>query len=217
MFNTILFDLDGTICDSGLGVTRSVKFALEEMGYAAPEAAELTHFIGPPLRDSFMRYYGMSAQQAETAVAHYRARYSDVGIKECASYDGICELIEKLHKAGKTVALATSKPTVFAKIILEEYDIAKYFDIILGCEFDGTRGEKIEVMEECLEMLGMTDERRAHTVMIGDRHYDIGGAKHCGVASIGVTYGFAQGTELSDAGADYIVDNAEELERILMA
>lgn len=217
MFKTILFDLDGTICDSGLGITRCVKYALEKMGHTVEDETKLTYFIGPPLRDTFARYHGMTAEEAEQALMYYRERYSTIGIREAEAYDGICELVKKLYDAGKTVALATSKPTVFAKIILEEYNIAQYFSAIVGCELDGTRDDKKEVMEECMRQLGITEADRADTIMIGDRHYDIGGAKHFGLHSVGVTYGFATtDTELVEAGADYIVNNCNELGEILM-
>ncbi|MGE4353022.1 MAG: HAD hydrolase-like protein [Oscillospiraceae bacterium] len=216
MFDTILFDLDGTISDSGLGITRSVAYALEKFGIHVADLKTLNTFVGPPLNESFREQFGFSPEECRQAVAYYRERYQDIGVRETESYPGIRELLRKLKGAGKTVALATSKPTVFARVILDEYGVTDCFDLILGCELDGRRSEKIEVMEACLSTLDIdSDEKKKHTVMVGDRHYDIDGAKHCGIVSVGVTYGYAQGDELS--GADYIVETTEALGRVLLS
>lgn len=217
MFDTILFDLDGTISDSGVGITRCVAYALSKFGIEVSDLTELNKFVGPPLSESFREFFGFSHTDALKAIEYYRERYSTIGIYETERYEGVCDLISELHDAGKKVALATSKPTVYASKIIEEYGISDCFDVLLGCELDGRRGEKIEVMEECLQMLGVDDERKKKTVMVGDRHYDINGAQHCGIKSIGVTYGYAQGNELEDAGADYIVDSVEGLRCLLLS
>lgn len=217
MFDTILFDLDGTISSSGPGITRSVSYALNKFGIQVDDLSSLNRFVGPPLTESFSQFYGLSPEDCQKAIGYYRERYSEKGVHETQCYAGICELIRSLKAQGRTVALATSKPTVFAKMILEEYGITDYFDVILGSELDGARSEKIEVMTQCLEMLGVDNEKKKHTVMVGDRFYDIEGAKSCSVASIAVTYGYANPGELEATGADYIVSSVEELSNLLLS
>ncbi|MGI6029274.1 MAG: HAD hydrolase-like protein [Candidatus Heteroscillospira sp.] len=217
MFDTVLFDLDGTISDSGPGITRSVAYALEKFGITPPPLEELNHFVGPPLKDSFRDSYGFTPEQCEQAVVWYRERYRAKGVYETAPYPGMCELLRELHERGKTVALATSKPTVFARIVLSDYGVSDCFDLVLGCELDGRRGEKIEVMTECLELLGISGEKKQRAVMVGDRSYDINGAKHCGLRSVAVTYGYAPEGELEAADPDYTVKDAAGLRELLLS
>ena len=217
MFDIILFDLDGTISDSGPGITRSAAYALEKFGIHVEDPRSLNHFVGPPLTESFRDSFGFTPEQCAQAVLWYRERYKEKGVYETESYPGIRELLRQLHESGKTVALATSKPTVFARVILEEYGVTDCFDLILGCELDGRRGEKIEVMTECLRLLGVTEEQKKCTVMVGDRSYDIHGARACGVRSIAVTYGYAPEGELEAAGPDYTVEDVAGLQALLLS
>lgn len=209
MFDVILFDLDGTLTDSKEGIINCVKYALKPYGIEENDMSVLLRFIGPPLYDMFAETYGFSHERANEAVAKYRERFSDVGLFENALIDGAAELLEYLRKKGKTLVLATSKPIVFAERIIENFGIAKYFDYAVGAELDGTLGHKEDVIREALKRAGATDLSRA--VIIGDRNYDILGAKKCGISSIGVRCGYAENGELEDAGADYIFDNLAEV------
>ena len=210
----LLFDLDGTITDSQLGITRSAAYALERFGIHIDDPASLTFFVGPPLHDTFMQKYGFSDEDATEAVAVYREYYRDKGIFENEVYPGIPELLRDLKAAGRTVILATSKPAVFARRILDYFSLSQYFDYLSGCELDGTRSKKDEVIEYALELAGITD--RSQCVMIGDREHDIIGAGKTSLASLGVLYGYGDRTELEAAGADVIAKDVDELRSILL-
>ena len=211
MFELILFDLDGTLTDPKEGITNCVKYALLDAGIEENDMSVLLKFIGPPLYDSFRALYGMNDREANAAVAKYRERFSDVGLFENSVLDGAPELLAQLKNSGKKLALATSKPYVFAKRILERYDLIKYFDYVVGAELDGTRNYKDEVIAEVLKQSGNPDLSKV--VMIGDRKHDILGAKKCSIASIGVKCGYAEENELENAGADYIFENLYDLAR----
>ena len=207
MIKYLLFDLDGTITDPKEGITKCVQYALSKFDIEE-ECDNLLSFIGPPLTDSFMDFYGFDKQKAELAIKYYRERYAKIGLFENSAIDGIHEVLEKLKEYGYTLAVATSKPTCFAISICEKYDFSKYFDIIMGSELDGTRTKKSEIIYEVLKQLNAKPEE---VVMIGDRKYDIIGAKEVGTASIGVRFGYAEDGELEKAGADFIVGTPNEL------
>ena len=205
----ILFDLDGTLTDPKAGITRSVQYALRKCGVEVEDADTLCPFIGPPLRESFKRFYGFDDIGAEDAVAKYREYFSDKGIYENAIYDGAEELLKKLKTVGKIIILATSKPTVYAEKILRHFNIHEYFTFVSGSELDGRRSIKSEVIRYALEQNNISDLSKV--TMVGDREHDIIGAKEVGVASIGVLYGYGNYEELSKAKADSIVQNISEL------
>lgn len=216
MYNTVLFDLDGTLTDPGIGITNSVMYALERFGIEVEERSSLYRFIGPPLRDSFMEFYGFDEEKAEQAVAYYREYYRDKGIFENRVYDGIPELLQQLRDAGRKILLATSKPEVFAKQILEHFDLSQYFDLIAGSDLEGIRNTKGKVIYYALSnyagQSGQNLETLKHeSVMVGDRHHDIDGAKENHVASIGVLFGYGDREELEAAGADWIVEKPEDI------
>ena len=213
MTDYILFDLDGTLTDPGEGITNSVAYALDKYGIEVTDKSTLTPFIGPPLHESFRKYFNFSILQSFDAVTKYREYYRDRGIFENRVYDGIIDLLSVLKESGKTVIMATSKPTVFARRIAEHYDFEKYFDVIVGSELDGTRVDKAEVIEEALRQAGVTEKERC--VMVGDRMHDIVGAQKNHISSVGVLYGYGSLEELSDAGADVIVNTVEDLKRFL--
>lgn len=213
MFDLYLFDLDGTLTDPKEGITNCVKYALESFGIIENDMNVLLKFIGPPLYDSFREIYGMSHDDANTAVSKYRERYSVVGLFENDVLPGASDVLKMLKKAGKKVALATSKPHVFATRIIEKYDLIQYFDYIVGAEFDGTRNYKDEVILEVIRQSGEKDLSKI--VMIGDRKHDIIGAKKCNIASIGLRCGYAEENELEDSGADYIFENLYDLATFL--
>lgn len=210
----ILFDLDGTLTDSMLGITKSVQIALQYFGIEEKDRNKLRPFIGPPLTDSFMEFYGMSEEQALIALEKYREYFSVKGLYENKLYDGIEPLLRHLKEAGKTLFVATSKPLLYARQILEYFKIADYFDEIVGPEMDGTRNKKIEVMEYVLDKWNLTD--RSQAIMVGDRKFDVEASKELGLEVIGVLYGFGSREELLTAGADYLASSVEEVEELLL-
>ena len=217
MYQYILFDLDGTLTDPKTGICRSVEYALHDVGISVNSLDELEPFIGPPLKDSFMEFYNMSEEEAESAIVKYRERFSVTGLYENEMYPGIRELLIKLTKAGKHLAIASSKPTVFVEKILKHFEIYDYFHIVIGSELDGRRGKKEEVVKEALlQLVGDNKELLAGCVMIGDRKYDIEGAQAFGLDSIGVTYGYGGSEELAAAGATYLADKVSDLEKLLL-
>lgn len=214
MKDIVLFDLDGTLTDPKEGITNCVKYALNSVGIAETDMSKLMSFIGPPLVDSFMELYGFEKEKALALVEKYRERFADKGIFENRLYDGIGEMLKILKANKKIIALATSKPIVFAKRIVEHYGIAEYFDILSGAELDGTHNYKHEVIEDVLARLKNPD--RSRVVMVGDRRQDIDGARKCGITSVGVRFGYAVENELESAGADYIADDVKTLCGLLL-
>lgn len=214
MYKYILFDLDGTLTDPGLGITNSVMHALNKFGIEVKDRSELYPFIGPPLTDSFKKFYGFDDEKANQALMFYREYFSVTGLFENDIYDGIPEALEKLKQAGFILSLATSKPDEFSIKILKHFDIYKYFDFIGAATMDEKRNKKIDVIQYVIDSLNVTD--MSEMVMIGDRFYDIEGAKHFGMDSVGVTFGYGSRKELEDAGATYVVDSVEEMVNALL-
>lgn len=212
-FETILFDLDGTLTDPGLGITNSVMFALERFGIHESDRQKLYPFIGPPLWDSFMRFYGMSREEADRAVTVYREYYADRGLFENTVYPGIPQMLEDLRVQGKTLAVATSKPEGFSVKILEHFGLAKFFDRIAGASMDQSRSRKADVIRYALSELPQADPRT--TVMVGDREHDVLGAREVGLPCVGVLYGYGNCPELEAAGALSIAENVEALKNFL--
>ena len=226
MFKYVLFDLDGTLTDPKEGITRSVQHALKAFGIEE-EAENLVSFIGPPLRDSFMKFYELTSQQAEEAVAVYRQRFSKIGLFENIPYEGIEQLLENCRNAGMLLAVASSKPRVFVDRILAHFELEKYFDVVVGSELDGTREKKEEVVEEALRQLEELVTGKGQTVlcqifnqtncaMVGDRSYDVEGGKRFQLHTIAVRYGYAADGELEKAEADQIVGSVRQLEEALL-
>lgn len=213
-YKYLLFDLDGTITDSETGITRCVAYALNYFGILVNDLRELSSFIGPPLLDSFKDFYNFTDEQATVAVAKYRERYADKGILENELYPGIEELLADAQKNGKTVILATSKPEIFAKRILDHFGLSDYFSFVAGSGLDGSLHTKTDVINYILQSNQITNLESV--VMIGDRKHDIIGAKNVGIDSIGVLYGFGDYKELSDAGADHIAENIPALRKLLL-
>lgn len=209
MYETILFDLDGTLTDPGEGITNSVAYALRKYGIEVTDRRELYKFIGPPLKDSFMKYYGFSEDEAVKAIECYREYFRDTGIFENKVYEGIEDMLRSIHASGRKVVLATSKPEEFALRILEHFDLKKYFDVVAGASMDSSRSKKGDVIAYALSMCGGLSKEKA--VMVGDREHDIIGAKENGLDSIGVLYGYGCEEELKECGADYIVGKPEDV------
>ncbi|MBQ7776459.1 MAG: HAD hydrolase-like protein [Lachnospiraceae bacterium] len=212
----LLFDLDGTLTDPKLGITTCVQYALKAFGIEEPDLDKLEPFIGPPLKDSFMEFYGFDEEKAEAAVEKYRERFKTTGLYENEIYVGIPEMLLTLQQNGMHLAVASSKPTVFVEKILEHFKIKQYFEVIVGSELDGTRVNKDEVVQEALNRLFKNKPVEKDKVyMIGDRKFDVEGARAQGIESVGVSYGYGSLEELKEAHADYIVRSVAELEKFL--
>lgn len=209
MYQNLLFDLDGTLTDPGIGITNSVAYALEKYGIKTNDRTQLYKFIGPPLQDSFERFYGFSKEDAKMAVQYYREYYKETGIFENKLYDGMEHLLQSLCEAGKKLFVATSKPEAFAVQILEYFSVNQYFTYIAGSNMDGTRSKKEEVIVYALKAGKIQDLSSA--VMIGDREYDVTGAKKAGIASIGVLFGYGSRKELEAAGADALAESPKDI------
>ncbi len=208
MYNTVLFDLDGTLTDPGRGITNSVAYSLKKFGIEVEDKKELYKFIGPPLHESFMKYYGFTKEEADTAVAYFREYFRDTGIFENEVYDGIENLLKEIKASGRKIILATSKPEEFAKRILVHFALDRYFDFAAGATMDTSRVKKGDVIAYALKESGCSAE---NAVMIGDKLHDILGAKENGLASIGVLFGYGSRKELENAGADYIAETVSDI------
>lgn len=218
MFQYVLFDLDGTLTDPREGITKSVQFALAQQGISEPDLKKLEPFIGPPLKDSFMEFYGMTEERAAQGVADYRKRFAPIGKFENEVYPGIPEMLGSLKRAGIRLAVASSKPETFVWDILKYFKLDGYFDVVTGSELDGTRSRKEEVVEEALHRLELDGQpvSRENCAMVGDRRFDIEGGRQFRLTTVGVTYGYAAKGELEAAGADYIVKNPVQLTKLLL-
>ena len=208
-YKYILFDLDGTITESGPGIMNSVEYALNKMNREVGERDTLKKFIGPPLTESMEKYYGMSEEEALLGVKYYREYYHDKGIYENRVYDGLEEVLKKINEAGKQAIVATSKPEEYAKIIIDHFHLTKYFACVAGMEMDGGRGTKAQVITYALEKNDITDKSKV--LMIGDREHDVIGAHENGLDCLGILYGFGSRKEFEEAGADYIRENVEDI------
>lgn len=211
MKKAILFDLDGTLTDSGEGIMNCAKLALEHYGLPIPSEAELRTFVGPPLHESFIRF-GVPAEEADNAIKIYRSRYIPIGKFENHPYEGIRETLEKLKAAGHTLYVATSKPESMSVEILEHFDLAKYFDIIAGASFDRSRSSKEDVIAYLLQQCGDYDEK----IMVGDTAFDVIGAKAHGIPTVGVAWGYGKVEDMVNAGAASIAYTMDELYEALI-
>jgi len=211
-FSHILFDLDGTLTDPALGITNSVMYALNKFGIEVDDRASLYKFIGPPLYDSFVRYYGFTPKDANLAITYYREYFAPKGLYENTVYEGIEDALIHLKTQNVKLIVATSKPEKFAREILAHFALDRYFDDIIGATMDEKRNTKDAVIAYAVEKCNIDTE---NAVMVGDRLHDVLGAKANGIRSIGVLYGFGSYDELTDAGADIIVENVANLINVL--
>lgn len=209
----VFFDLDGTVTDPKEGITKSVKYSLKKFGIEVEDLNSLCPFIGPPLSQSYEKFYDFSHEKALEAVDEYRVYYKDRGIFECFLYDGIKELVKDLHENGVKVILATSKPEEFARQILKHFDILKYFDIVAGSTMDGSRVEKVDVIRHAISQISDFDIENA--VMVGDRKFDYYGANECGMRCILISYGYGEMRELKECNPFAIIDSVSELHKFL--
>lgn len=209
MYTTFLFDLDGTVTDPKKGIVNSVLYALEKVGIEELHVSELDSFIGPPIQQSFVERYNMNEGEVERAVFYFREYLKQRGLLENSVYEGIPNLLKQLKDTGNRLFIATSKPTIFARQVIEHFQLTNYFEDIIGSNLNGTRIKKEEIIAHILQQ----NERlnKEEVVMIGDRKHDIIGANHNGIASIGVLYGYGSENELIEVSATHIAKDIEEL------
>ncbi|MDE7229365.1 MAG: HAD-IA family hydrolase [Oscillospiraceae bacterium] len=210
-FTTVLFDMDGTLSDSFPGVSGGILYALEKLGYECPPRESLKDFMGPPLLDQFMRRFKMDEDTAAEAVRLYREYYPVKGINEQSPMEGAEETVRSLKERGMTVCVATSKPLKYTEIILRNFGIEKYFDVVVGATFDGTLSGKPDIIAEVLKRTGAAPEE---CLMVGDRCFDVEGAHACGVRCAGVLCGYGSLKEFDSCGADYILNGLTDVLKI---
>ena len=214
MTSAVLFDLDGTLSDPKAGITRSIQHALRKRGRPVPHADSLEPLIGPPLEHSFRSHFSMTPADARQAVEDYREYFAERGLYENELYPGIPELLAELRRAGLRLALATSKPTVFAERILDHFAIAPHFERVVGSFLDGRRVEKAEVIADALAALpGVARGRALH---VGDRRHDVDGARANGIGAVAVGWGYGTREELTQAEPRALVDSVPALRRFLL-
>lgn len=213
-YKYFLLDFDGTIANTGLGITKGVQYALKHFGIEVSDLSTLHNFIGPPLDESFERFFQFSKEQSKEAIVIYREYYTPYGMYESEIYDGIKDLLEAVTRKGGKIVLATSKPEIIAKELLEYFKADSYFTLIAGASQDLSRNKKADVISYAMNQIDISKEQ---AIMIGDREQDIFGAKENSLPSIGVLYGFGDRKELKDAGADYIVQDTKELKELMLA
>ena len=213
-FNSAIFDLDGTIVDSGEGIVKSVSYALEKMGIYDYDERENYRFIGPPLIDSFMKFYSMTREEARLSVEYFRERYNVAGVYECSVYPGIRDLLFKLKDSGIKLYIGSSKPEKYVRQILSAEGLEELFTYISAATLDGS----IETKEQVLSQLfDNSDVKTESAVMVGDRYHDIEGAHAMGLPCIAVLYGFGGEAEFLAHGADFIAADAEDILKIIFS
>ena len=214
MFDTILFDLDGTLTDSGLGITKAVQYALGQMGYEVPAREALFTFIGPPLHKSFQKHYGMDDQTSVEAVRQFRVYYNQMGgILENEVYEGVRELLAALRNAGKRLMIATSKPQAAAELVMHHFGLDEFVPEIIGGTDDPARNTKGKVIAYALREYGVDPET---AIMVGDREHDVHGALENGIPAIGITWGYGDRPELENAGAKVVFDAPEDVAQYIL-
>lgn len=215
MKNYILFDMDGTLFDTSAGITGCVREVLANEGIEENDRNALLRFIGPPLTESFTKFYGITGERLQKIVRRFRALYEEKGVYDCEPIPGAEECLQSLIEAKKTLCVATCKPERFAEIILKKFDFSRYFTVVCGSEEDMRRTRKEEVIAEVFTRLARGGIG-AQSVMVGDREHDVLGAKLFGIQSVGIRVGFAEAGELEKAGADFIVNDFAELKDLLL-
>ena len=212
-YDTVLFDLDGTLTDSAPGILNCVRYALDRMGLPEPE--DMLRFVGPPLIVSFGEFCGLDSERAAEAVGYYRERYRDIGIFENEPYDGVFPMLDSLKAAGIRLAVATGKPEAFSLRILEKFGLMGYFEFLGGDDFEGSRKEKHTVIEYVLSALG--DPDREGVLMVGDRMHDVIGAHESGIKCLGALWGYGGSEELEKYGVDLTAEDPQSAARIILS
>ena len=214
MFRYVIFDFDGTVVDTGEGIIKSLQYSFEQMGREIPDMSDLRKFIGPPIHYSYTHYYGVSEDEVGEYIRKYRERYTVRGIYECELYEGLTQLIDRLKKKGIRVGIASSKPLRLIYNVADYLGITDKFDAVIGVRIDDSNhSTKTGLILEAMEIMGAAD--KSEVLMVGDRLYDIEGARGAGVKSCGVLWGYGSREEFIDYKADYIVSKAEEIEKLV--
>ena len=215
MIKAVLFDLDGTISNSKEGITKSVQYALKSFGIEEPDLEKLTAFIGPPLVDSFQRYYNFTEEQAKEGATKFRERYAPIGVYECELFDGTKECLQTLKEQGYRIGIASSKVEKFCYVVLDTLGVSEYFDDVVGATLDGTISTKEEVLEEVFRRWADINIGKDEACLVGDTIFDINGAKEHDIPCVAVTFGFGDAKELQEAGAVALCDHFSQLPEIL--
>ena len=213
MVKAVIFDFDGTLCDTGVGVKKSAKYALDAFNIESPEWEELDFFIGPPLLVTFQERFNQSVTDAEKLVKKYRERYTNIGLYESEFYEGIPQLLKTLKNEGFKLGVASSKPINYVEELLIKAGLKDYFDCISAVSFNADCESKQSILSRCVNELGIEP---TDAIMVGDRFYDMDGAREAGVPSVGVLWGFGNKFELIESGADYVIDKIEDIESIAL-
>lgn len=209
-YNYVIFDFDGTVVDTGEGILKSLQYSFEQMGHEVPSMEDLKRFIGPPVHYSYTHFYGIREDEVGSYIRKYRERYTEKGIYECHMYQGVSELIDALKEKGVKVGVASSKPLRLIYAVADHLNITDKFDAIVGVRVDDSNhSTKTGLVLEAMEQLGAKEKEKV--LMVGDRCFDIDGAKGAGVASCGVLWGYGSEDEFRKHEADYIVEKAEEI------
>ncbi len=209
----LIFDFDGTVCDTGEGIKKSAKYALDAFGIPAQDWKELDYFIGPPLLITFQEQFGKSPQEADELVKKFRERYRETGLYESSLYDGVVSMLKALKTDGFKVGIASSKPQEFIETLLRKFRIFSLFDSICGVSFQADCESKQSIISRCIEALDVPKES---IMMVGDRRYDMEGAKENGLRCVGVTWGYGSRFELIESGADFIAEKPQDVEAIAL-
>lgn len=213
-YNAVIFDFDGTICDTGEGILKSAKYALDAFGYKTPDDYHvLTCFIGPPLLVTFQEEFGADANQAEELVKKFRERYTNIGLYESELYDGVKELLARLKDDGIKIGIASSKPQAYVEKLLEKFNVIKYFDSICAVSFTADCETKASIISRCLAEL---DAKGNEAIVVGDRKFDIEGAKSNYIDSVAVLWGYGNKIEFAEAGAKFIVEKVDDIESVAL-
>ena len=213
-YQTILFDLDGTLTDPGLGITNSIQYAMEQIGMEKPPREELYQFIGPPLLEEFQKVYGVDRAVSEEMLRHFRVYFEEKGLYENQLYEGVLDMLSRLKESACQLVLATSKPEPFADMILHHFGMRPFFSTVAGSTLDETRTDKAAVIAYALDKAGITD--RSRCIMVGDREHDVFGARANGLPSLGVLYGYGSRQELQKAGALFFAETVKEIPELLL-
>lgn len=213
MYTSVILDFDGTVCDTGIGIKKCAKYALDTFGIPCQEWQELDFFIGPPLLITFQEHYNQSAADADALVKKFRERYTNIGLYESELYPGIDKLLKNLKSDGIKIGIASSKPQDYVERLLDKFNISPYFDVVCGVSFQADCESKQNIISRCIKSLGAEPKE---TLMVGDRFYDIDGAKANMLDSVGALWGYGNKFEFIESGAKYIAEKVEDIESIAL-
>lgn len=215
-YDTVIFDFDGTLCDTGEGIKKSAAYALDAFGIAHEDTEKLNFFMGPPLLITFQEKYGVSPSEAEALVAKFRERYSETGVLESRLFDGVYKMLKSLKAHGTKIGIASSKPQAYIEQLLDRFAIAPLIDQVCGVTFQADCEPKAEIIARCAEALGVTDDTKGRALMVGDTKLDADGAAANDIDMCGVSYGYGLRFEMIEHGAKFVADKPDEVEAIVL-